>query len=162
MSQDINVLVRAVDETLKAMNNDEANLVEHMVELGERLLALRRGAGVSWTVHANKLGIHQRVANRHMLLAKSWWARKGLRESGLLEKMPPDLMKLEWLCRLDRQQLADAVANYRLREWNRTQVIDAVKYKLGVTAEVPQVRSVTVDRLKVDCGRFVERLLESI
>jgi len=162
MSTDINVLVREIEEAQKAMTRDEGNLVLHMIGLGELLLKLRRTAGGNWTVHAKKLGFHPRVANRYMQLARSWWGRNGLSESGLLEKMPPDLMKLEWLCRLDREQLVEAVENYRLREWSRTQVIDAVKFKLGVTEEAPQVRSTTVDRIKVDCGRFVERLIESI
>jgi len=156
MSEDINALLDNAVRIQGFIAKDEGNVVFHMVGLGKVLQSLRQRAGGRWVSLVKKLGYHDRIASRYIKLAKSWWGGTGLIESGLLTKLPPDLMKLEWLCRLSRAQLA-VFASMRLKEWSRSQVIAEVKAQLNITEENDEPRSSTIDKIKTDCEKFIKR-----
>jgi len=162
MATDLSTLVQQIKAVQQAIQGDESNIVLRMVELGELLIRLRRKGGGDWGRHASELGYPPRIATRYMLLGKSWWANNRLRESGLTKELPTDLLKLEWLCRLTHEQLVEGLNNWRCREWSRSQLIDAVKLKLDFKAKVKPVQAVTIDRIREECDKFVERVLEAI
>jgi len=155
-------LVQQIKAIQSEMLKDEGNLVLRHVAIGELLIQLKKTAGSKWPQHLAELGYDTRVARRYMQLAKSWWAGDGLKKSELLPELPADLLKLEWLCRLTEEQLAEGVDNWRCREWSRNQVIDAVKKKLNIRAKAKPVHVVTIDTIVDDCDKFVERALETI
>jgi len=85
-----------------------------------------------------------------------------LEESGLLEKMPPNLEKLSWLARLSREQLKEFLGSLNCKRYNAGFVAEAVKYRLNLPEETRPARTLTVDHLLRDLGRFVDRALEAI
>lgn len=162
MSMEINALVAKIKETQQAIRGNECQNVLKMVEIGEMLVQLKQMSNGDWLKHIELLTYDKRVAGRLMQLGKSWWSKGGLKESNLLNELPLDLMKLEWLCRLSREQLIEGLRNWKVRKWSRSQVIDAVQGVLHVPSKPKAVRIVSLDRLTEEAERFVERALAAI
>lgn len=119
-------LVHQIKELLSAMKAQSGTLVLNKVETGRLLSRLRAKANGNWNRMLQEIGMNDRVARRYMALVKNGWWTTGLKESGLHEILPPDVMKLEWLCRLTREQL-EGVKDWPFKHWTREQLIEALK-----------------------------------
>jgi hypothetical protein len=75
--------------------------------------------------------LNPRTARRLLLIGETWWCDSGTLGSTILARLPVDLQKLSWLCRLDRDQLDELVECLDCRKASRRTVVDAVKTMLG-------------------------------
>jgi len=155
-------LVNKIKEVQKGITRDESTIVLQYVKIGELLIQLKRVAKGDWESEVQKLGYEPRVARRYMALGRTWWAGTGLEESGVIEQLPPDLMKLEWLCQLSKHELCKGIPHWPCRKWGRSQVIDAVKHELKLIEKPKAARSGTLDRVTIDCERVIDRLVEAL
>jgi hypothetical protein len=165
MSAELNAtdaIVGKLKAVQKTVQKSTMEIVLAMVLIGELLVQLRRKANGSWTHHLDDLGYNERVARRYMALGRSWWARNGLKDSGLAADLPSDLLKLEWLCRLSKDQLQEGIRNWRCCEWARSVVIDAVKRVLNIAEPAKPAAHITLDRLSDECDRFIDRVLDAM
>jgi hypothetical protein len=152
----------AVDDLVKKVRNEQKKIRDHeggvvlnLVNIGALLIRLQDAAEESWIKTARDLGYHPRTASRLQKLGASWWAEIGTEGSDLLRRLPPDAQKLEWLCRLSRDQLLALPKRAKSKEANRKEVIDAVKDVLGeLTVDPRPIRR----NLVKDAERFVFRL----
>jgi hypothetical protein len=113
------------------LDRQEGDVVGACFRLGRLLAELRRLARRDWSKRSKALGIHPRVARRYVRLGESELARSGLPESDLLCRLPADLMKLEWLCRLTAEQLRELLGRLDARGASREKVVAAVKAVLS-------------------------------
>jgi len=162
MDANVSALVKKIKEVQFGIVQDESHIVLKYVEIGQLLLQLKRVAKSDWENEVQKLGYPPRVARRYMAIGRTWWAGSGLQESGVINQLPPDLMKLEWLCRLDKDQLLGAIHHWPCRKWSRTLVIDAVKHDLKIIEKPKATRPPTLDRITIDCERVIDRLVEAL
>jgi len=160
MSLSEQTLIGNVVNLQEAIAKDEGSVVLNMVKLGEVLCILRKEVQGRWVTVVRNLGYHERTASRYIKLARSWWGRR-LAETGLATKLPPDLHKLEWFCRLSEEQLA-SVASLRLKEWSRGQVIAEVKSLLNLTDDEDEQVPSTAEKIRTDMERFIRRTLASL
>jgi hypothetical protein len=125
---------RIAREEKKIAGNEDKVVASH-VSIGRALAELRKLAKKDWAVRLKRLDISPRVASRYIKLGESELARIGLLESDLPGKLPPDLMKLEWLCKLTADQLRDLQGRLDLKKANRHKVIEAVKGVLNLPSK---------------------------
>ena len=78
----------------------EGDVVASHIRLGHHLAELRALAERNWGKQLKAIGISPRVASRYLKIAEHWPNEIGLNESDLLPRLPLDLLKLEWLCRV--------------------------------------------------------------
>jgi hypothetical protein len=88
--------IRAQQQKVDAQEGD---VVAALFRIGALLVQLKAKAQRTWTARVKDLGYHPRIARRLQKLGSSPLAENGLTESALLQRLPTDLMKLEWLCR---------------------------------------------------------------
>jgi hypothetical protein len=143
------------EEQSKAKN--DAAIVRSQVRIGGWLVELQKHIRKTWTNDVKAMGYHPRVARRLQKLGASWWcAENGLHESVPVEKLPIDLCKLEWLCRLNEEQLRELLGQQDCKGLPRPKVSRAVKAMLGIQTRkantAPQAAVVNA------VERFVQRL----
>lgn len=148
----IRKLVQAIVKEQQKIDRHEGDVVACHIRIGARLAALRSLAKKTWGQQLTALGISPRVASRYLKIARNWQDEIGLRESDLLARLPTDLLKLEWLCRVPVSQLAELLDSLNCKKATRSQVIAAVRQVLG---EAPPTRSDDVET-------YVERLLHRL
>jgi hypothetical protein len=130
-------LVGEIAGLKKDLDRAEGNLVGSKIRLGMRLLQLRAEAKRTWAQQLKTLGFSPRVASRYLLLGESELAGIGPNGSDLLARLPAEMHKLEWLCRLTIDQLRELLDNLDCKDTERGQVIAAVKKALGQADEAP-------------------------
>ena len=110
---------------------NEGIIILSLIAIGKHLARLRSLAKRNWAKSLNHIPICPRVASRYLLLGESWLADIGLNESDLLHHLPADLMKLEWVCRLNANQLQELLRTTDPKKASRSEVIRHVKEILG-------------------------------
>jgi hypothetical protein len=114
------------------IDRNEGQIVASYVELGRLLLDMKNRAKRTWTQQVQQIGYHPRAASRLQQLAKGWWtAIIGTNGSDLFDRLPPDPQKLEWLCRLTREQMQKLLNESDPKRASRKEVIATVKAMLG-------------------------------
>jgi hypothetical protein len=117
------------------IDRKEGTIIESFVCIGKFLAELRGHIKTGWAKNLKALQIHPRVASRYMQLAASSLAEIGLNESDLLPRLPTDLLKLEWLCRLNREQLRKLLLREDVKKAPRNRVTALVKDILGTPSD---------------------------
>jgi hypothetical protein len=129
--------VHQIQTELRNLARNEGSAVASHLRIGTALADLRKEAKSGWFKQLKELGINERVARRYIRLGNSWLAVSGLSESALLEQLPPDRMKLEWLCRLTAEQLRELLGRLDCKKAKRGQVEAAVRKALGEEDAAP-------------------------
>ena len=141
----------------------EGNLIANAIRLGKLFAELRAVAKRRWQRELEDLGFSPRVVSRYLKLGTSWWAENATQGSDFLAQLPNDLHKLEYLCRLTREQLVQFLAIVDCRECSRSELIAMVQRLLG---EKVQATSTTakrsIDTILKDWDRSVSRILDAI
>ena len=146
---------KLVQENLKEqtrIDRHEDDVVACHIRLGSRLKKLRSLANGTWGRQLADLGMAPRVASRYLRIATHWPDATGLNESDL-RRLPADLLKLEWLCRVPTTQLGALLDDLDCRKETRSKVIAAVREALG--EERPK-------RATPDVGKYVQRLFNRL
>jgi hypothetical protein len=101
-------LLGRIRERQQQFQEAEAGGAAHLVEIGALLAALQTAASRNWEKTVKEVGYHPREACRLQLIGASWWSEE-IRTHGsdFLVGLPLDSKKLEWLCRLSREQLGE-------------------------------------------------------
>ena len=145
-----------LDKILKEkqkIDRHEGDIVASLIRIGHHLAELRAAAKRTWAERLKTLGINPRVAARHLKLAEYWPIEIGLNESDLLARLPVDLLKLEWLCRVPVERLGELLDQLDCKKATRSEVIATVRAMLGETPPAPSEPSVT---------KFVERCIRRL
>ena len=151
----------AITETLTAIATEkeklaksEGSVIVAIIQIGLQVLTLRSLASRNWAkwLQTPAINMSRRVASRYLKIAAGWSAEMGLLESHL-DRLPTDLLKLEWLCRVPIGQLPDLLDGLNCKQATRKQVIAAVREALDEPS--PTTAPLDVDRA---VGRFLERL----
>lgn len=148
----IRKLVQAIVKEQQKIDRHEGDVVACHIRIGARLAALRSLAKRTWGRQLKALGISPRVASRYLKIARGWQDEIGLNESDLLTRLPTDLLKLEWLCRVPVSQLGGLLDTLNCKKATRSQVIAAVREVLG--EEPPTATD--------DVEMFVQRLIQRL
>jgi hypothetical protein len=144
-------LVAGIRAAQARIDQDEADAIVEQVRIGRLLVDLQKLAGRQWTALVRELGYHARTASRYQKLGASWWAdRIGTQGTDWCTGFPPDLQKLEWLCRLSDEQLRALLAKLDPKKASRPAIRRAVQDILGIH---DPLRSPSVDM-----GRLVRSL----
>jgi hypothetical protein len=165
MPEDSDAITRLVNEILKEqrkIDRCEGDVVASHIRLGRYLAQLRPLATRNWAAQLKAVGMSSRVASRHLMIAQRWGKEIGLLESDLLPRLPTDLLKLEWLCRLSQDQLRNLLDKLDCKKAPRPQVIALVREALGElppTNDVPDEKQF-VRRFSSQLTRTIGRLYE--
>lgn len=127
----IKKVVQAIVKEQQKIDRHEGDVVACHIRIGVRLVALRSLAKKTWGKQLKALGISPRVASRYLKIVRNWPDEIGLTESDLLTRLPTDLLKLEWLCRVSVSQLEGLLNTLNCKKATRSQVIAAVREVLG-------------------------------
>jgi len=132
MSRTCESIIVGIKTLQKKMANAEAKGLLGHLRIGEMLVVLKDEAPTKskWAEYRNEVGYDQRTADRYLQLGRSWWINGGLEAAGFLHRVPRDLLILELLCQLSRDQLGTFLDGYGL-EGGRSQVIERLKRLLG-------------------------------
>ena len=132
--EDLSGIRKLLNEILKEqqkINRHEGDVVASHIRLGHHLADLRALAKRTWAKQLKAIGISPRMASRYLKIADNWPNEIGLNESDLLPRLPLDLLKLEWLCRVPLDRLKDLLTQFDCKRATRSQVIAAVREALG-------------------------------
>lgn len=123
-----------------------------MIAAGVHLAALEAATGTkrAWTDRVNAIPhgarpgrfLNPRTACRLMELGKSRWSQEaGTPGPKTLDRLPTDIQKLTWLCKLSPGQLGDLLGRMDCKEGGRKAVVDAAKALLppgGTQGKTPR------------------------
>jgi len=151
--QNLQKLVGEIQKEQRKIDRFEGDIVASRIRLGNHLAQLRRLANGDWAKQLSVLEMSPRVASRYLKIAQHWPTEIGLKESDLLPRLPTDLLKLEWLCRVPQDRLGPLLDELDCKRANRRQVVAAVR---DVLDEAPPART------ERDAQQFVERFTNRI
>lgn len=154
-------IVNSIKSALAEIDQAEGPVILKKIEVGKLLNELRKKAGTGWIVAAKLADLDHRTALRYRAIARSWWGESGL-DAELATKLPSDLQKLEYLCRLSPQQLESWVRFGRAKEMSRARLIMEVQKELGKKATAPRPDTPTFERLEKACDKAVDDLLNVV
>ena len=146
-------LVSEIRKELRKIDGYEGDIVTSHIRLGNHLAQLRQLANGDWTKQLSVIGMSPRVARRYLTIARHWPSETGLKESGLLSRLPTDLLKLEWLCRVPQDKLGPLLDELDCKRASRRQVVTAVR---AVLDEAPPAKT------ERDVQKFVQRFIDRI
>jgi hypothetical protein len=149
----VEALLKKIKEEQAKLNTHETDAVASVIRIARHLTELRPLAKKTWTTNVKSLGMDPRVARRYLRLGRSWLGQNGLSESVLLAHLPSNIMKVEWICRLTREQLSELLATMDTRTESRNKVIAAVRAALG---QEPRKKA------KPDIAAVVEKLVKHL
>ena len=161
-SAGINKVLDKILKEKQKIDRREGDIVASLIRIGHHLTELRAAAKRTWAERLKTLGINPRVAGRYLKLAEHWPVEIGLNESDLLARLPVDLLKLEWLCRVPLERLGELLDQLDCKKASRSEVIAAVRAMLGETPPAAPEPSVTkfvdrcIRRLTTAVGRLPE------
>jgi hypothetical protein len=156
----IRQIVDAIRTELSEIDRREGSVVICHVRLAARLAELRPLAKRTWGQQLKILGMSPRVASRYLKIARHWTPEIGLNESDLLPRLPADLLKLEWLCRVPPDQLSEVLDHLDCKKASRSMVIAAVREALGEEPPADEGVEEYVQRFLHRLQKTVERLEE--
>jgi hypothetical protein len=148
----VGTLISSIKAQLHLLDRTENTSLTAVLTLAANLAALRQHVKRHWAKYLQKLNICPRVGSRYLAIAKSALAEIGLDESQVA-RVPADLVKLEWISKLDCDQVVHLLEELDCRRSSRGEVIAAVKKHLGQTA------SETEPDVEKELGRLIERLV---
>jgi hypothetical protein len=149
-------LVRKIQDLGARIARCESEEVALTIEKGQLLAKLKTRAKRDWGERLKTLKMAPRVASRLKKIG-TWAKTIGLNESELLDSLPPDPLKLEWIAKLDLIQSRKLVKEINCREASRSAVVKAVKRILG--HEEPAAES---DPALKTIKRLIERLITAL
>jgi len=131
--QTINDLREQIMAKAKELLKGEGSLLLTVICLGRLFTSLRCSVRKNaWLKELEKMQYKERDVRRYLIIGDSWWSTPQAIGPDLLAKLPYDMHKLEWLCRLSRKEL-ETLTEYRdLRTDSRGEVISRVKKILKV------------------------------
>lgn len=157
--------IRTEEAVLRAAEDqvagNEGRAVQALIRIGQGLVRLRavveaiRG---SWTRQVTAIGYPLRVANRYVRLGQSWWASNSLTES-VLARLPRDLEKCDWLCRLSPSQLSEVLDQENCKRLDRAGIVSIVTQMLGTVT--PRKAIQPADWLRQSIRRFFASALST-
>jgi hypothetical protein len=152
-STGIKKLVNEIVKERQKIDRCEGDVVAAYIRIARHLADMRQLAKKGWAKQIKAIGMHPRVADRYLKISQHWHDEIGLSESDLLPRLPPDLLKLEWLCRVPLDRLREMMKAFDCKKATRPQVIAAVREVLG---EGPAAKA------EPDVNKFVERSLNRL
>lgn len=159
MAAIVDRLLAQIQEREKKIREIEGQAVVLILEQARDLTRLRSKARKNWAKYLKNISFDPRVASRYLMIAKHWSNANQTPESDSLAKLPSDLLKLEWLCRLKKPVLKGLAAEMDLCQTDRGAVIRKVKDLLGETVEP---KKITVKAIMKSWGTFRETLLTNL
>jgi hypothetical protein len=164
MTDSITSIVNQIDEQTKALAKAEGDQVLRVLRIARLFVKLKREAKpLQWQKEVRARGYDPRVVRRYLLLGASWLGSPETPEREIPQGLPYDMLKLEWLCRLSREQLASMREFIDVCKVSRTAVIEAVRRRLGEPqrAQSGAVKP-NVQAIKKRCDDAVTRIFEAI
>jgi hypothetical protein len=156
-SANVTKLLNEIQKEQDKIARCEGDIVAAHVRLARRLHELRQLANGDWGKQLKKINMNPRVASRYLKIGKHWQDEISLKESDLLQCLPTDLLKLEWLCRPSIDQLSNLLNELDCKKATRSKVISAVREALG--EEPLGQRDADVEQFAERC---VQRLARSV
>jgi hypothetical protein len=153
----VTALVGQIREEQQGIDRNDASTVVNQIRIGSLLIRLKAESGWTWTRTVREIGYHPRAASRLLRLGTSWLAGLGTAGSEFLHRLPTDLQKLDWLCRLTRTQLEQLLTELDCKHAGRAAVAAAVKHILNPGAEAPRTED-----LPRAVGRVFKRVVSAI
>jgi len=159
MTEDKDLLAR-IKVFQASLAKSKAETVLNHVRIGKALFELKKATKTStrWRSHLAELGFPRRIGDRYLQLGESWWTEELLEAEFLHHQLPADLEKLEWLCRLPRENLKDLVSV--LADLPRETVIRKVQQKLGIKPATKPIDRVTAKAFKQKCESLMDQLID--
>jgi len=163
MAIDANQVVERIKEKSQAIAKTEQQFVLDVIDLGRLFVTLKENVKrFRWLKELKDLKCHPRVVSRYLIIGYSWWGNQ-TPGSNILAKLPSDLHKLEWLCRVTPDQLKHLLVNLDCRELSRDEVIEAVQRNLGQSTKVARKAArLSVEEVAKRWDDYVDRTLNAI
>jgi hypothetical protein len=164
MSTQTEIIVTAIRNALIEMRQNDCNSVLYFVQIGQDLIRLKQVIyHGQLAIVLRRLNLHPRFAARCMALARTWWRdTEKLKRVGVLEQLSGDILKLEFLCRLEPEELREMLKYVDVRRVNRVQVRDFVRRARGETMPTPELKKHSAEEVQAFwyncCLRLSQRL----
>jgi len=156
-------LRKQIVEEMEQLHQGEGCLVLKAINLGRLFVALKSSVRRNcWLKELKKLNYDERIVRRYLIIGDSWWIAPPPTGRELLTRLPYDLQKLEWLCRLSQEKLDQLSSCRDLREDSRSEVISRVKQLLGVKGGTSEISEPSLADLQKRFDTNVIRILDAI
>jgi len=136
---------------------NEALAAASRIRIGIHLWGIRAANG-DWTETLNRLGYDPRAAARYIQVGQAW-GPAGIQRSDVVNRLPNNLVKLLWLCRIPLHELGAFLEANDCRALGQSKVIALVKAHLRLPPRRPRLP--TRGRFLLRLTRFVVREAES-
>jgi hypothetical protein len=162
----------AIKEELAQIESNEGGTVQRLVAIGVHLARLKAAtrSDRDWTRRVKSIRdvtrsghlLHPRTARRLMELGHSWWSENGTLGSDFVGRLPTDVQKLAWLCRLSLEQLGDLLDTMDCKAEGRRRVIEAVQVVLGGREPKKEAAPVPLEKVLRSFERAVTRVVTAV
>src|SRR5690349_19435233 len=153
-------ILKKIEENEKKIRVSEGEAVNLIMEQGRLLRQLKRKVHKNWLQAVEDIGLNERVARRYLKIGEEWATPDRTPGSDLLARLPYDLHKLEWLCRLPVAELEQLCDANDPRQVDRAGVIKEVQRRLG--EEVQAGKRPTLKALRTSWQNSFEALLTKV
>jgi hypothetical protein len=130
-SSAVDTLKENIRVAQKRIGQHKEGIVVGLIVIGQNLMSIRKEEPDRWLEHLKDLGIKDRMARRYMQIASIWDGRIGINDTGVLEHLPADVLKLVSLSRLSADEFGGLIKTVNLRKTKREDVVAAVNQICG-------------------------------
>ena len=159
LSAVIDGLKQRVQEREVKIRKTAAELIPLIWEQAVDLHKLRKKARKNWQMVLDDIDMDRRVADRYVKIAEEWAKPSKKPEAEMFDRLPYDLLKLEWLCRLPAADLKALSDEMDLVKTDCGSIVKEVKLLLG---EKVEVKVVTIKAVLKSWEGFRDRVLTDL
>jgi len=151
-------IVEAIRADQQKIANTEGEVILSLIAIGPKLAKLEALSESTYQQQLQKLGYSHRTAGKLRKIGREWGGiYEGYIEPDLFPLLPLDLDKLNWLCRLDAEQLRSNLSWIDPKRSSRKEVVRKVRSILG--EKPPAARRVKAATALKTFDRLANRLV---
>jgi hypothetical protein len=159
-SKAIEKILEKIQENQRKVAGNETEALQLVLEQARLFRQLRAKARRTWLQKLEELGFNPRVVSRLLKIADQWSTENETPGSHLLERLPHDPHKLEWLCRLTHGELEELSQKMDLRQSDRAEVIKGVKKLLP--GEPTTLKSFSLNAIQKSFDKAVDKIMGNL
>jgi hypothetical protein len=154
----VGALLDQIAQEQKKIDQHKGDVVASIFRIAQHLTELCPLVKENWASQLAAIGVSTRDADRYLKIGNSWLGQVGLNQPDLLRRLPDDLAKLAWLCRVPQSQLPRLLDELDCRKVPLPQVIAAVRKELGEGKPARADAGDVGQLIKRRVGRLVRRI----
>jgi len=156
-------LIAEIKARISLTAEQEGHAILSVIELARLYVRLKNSVRKhQWEKTLGELGVNPRVASRYLLIGERWSTPENTPCSAILSQLPCDVHKLEWLARVNPEELSSILKIVDCKTGSRGAVIRGVQRLLGERPAASDERQSTVEDVKKRWSDYIRRTVDAI